>query len=79
MLHYVPVKKATGLEIVEDRYSSGPFNLTLCLSSKVTSIRNVPDGGEVENWTQEFEETSGCWKVELKSDGVEGHRMIELA
>jgi hypothetical protein len=78
LLHYVPVRKATGLEIVEDRYASGPFTLTLRLPAKVSTIRNVPEGDVLDNWTQTFEEASGRWKIKLSSDGVEGHRMLEL-
>lgn len=78
LLHYVPVRKAQDLEVVDERHSTGAFQLTIRVPEQVQAIADVSAAdGEIQ-WSQTQDAASGLWQVTIQSHGVAGQQVLEI-
>jgi len=79
LLHYVPVRKGQDLEVVDERLSTGAFQLVVRLPARVGSVTDVTQPDRSVAWQQRRDAASGAWEITIASPGVAGHQVIELS
>lgn len=71
LLHYIPQRRATAFDVIEDVIPLRNLHLSIALDADVRSARIVPDGGELE-----LSKTDG--RVELVVPELRGYEVVEL-
>ena len=72
LLHYIPERRGTDFDIIEDIIPIYDVGVSLRTSKKVKSVACVPDGAELK-----FEEKDG--RIEFILPKLEGHQMIAVS
>ncbi len=78
LLHYVPVRKAQDLEVVDERHATGAFQLKLRVPEEVRSITEVSGAIDSFEWSQVQDADHGGWAITIESTGVAGQQVLEI-